>query len=393
MGLVPILFVAAAVAAPPVQLSTLAGDEHRGELVQLNATSLTLSENGNEVELPLAELLGVRFTAASSVKPAAGKTARATFTDGTQIDCSKLTTTGRMAVLESPQLGRFDVALPALANIRFDDEVAAVEETWQKLCARELKRDLLVIKKKGDVVVLDHLEGLVGEIDEKQIKFLLDGQQIPLQREKIFGVIYARRTAEQEKPLCEALLHGGGRLQIKRLVWEAGRFTATLSAGSQVEFPAAVLEELDFSLGKVRYLSQMKPREVKYTPFFDIVFKYRRDRNLDGGPLRLGKRTFSRGLCIHSRTFLRYRINTDYRRFKAVMGIDYAVARIGRGDVHVVISGDGRTLLETDVRGGDESREIDLDVSDVRDLEILVDFGGDLDISDHLDLADARVTK
>jgi hypothetical protein len=74
-----------------------------------------------------------------------------------------------------------------------------------------------------------------------------------------------------------------------------------------------------------------------------------------------------------------------------VAGIDQLVARNGRGDVHVVISGDGKPLWEADVRGTGEPQTLDLDVSGVRDLEILVDFGSDLDISDHLDLADARV--
>mgnify|MGYP003493769952 CR=1 FL=1 len=64
-----------------------------------------------------------------------------------------------------------------------------------------------------------------------------------------------------------------------------------------------------------------------------------------------------------------------------------------RGDVHVVIQGDGKTLLETDVKGSDNPQPVDLDVSGIRDLDILVDFGADLDISDHLDLCDAKVIK
>lgn len=75
------------------------------------------------------------------------------------------------------------------------------------------------------------------------------------------------------------------------------------------------------------------------------------------------------------------------------MGIDASVASNGMGDVHVVISGDGKTLLEADVQGRHAPKPLDLDVTGVRDLEILVDFGGDLDIADHLDLAEARVIK
>jgi len=163
----------------------------------------------------------------------------------------------------------------------------------------------------------------------------------------------------------------------------------------KVELPVAGFKSLDFSLGKVKYLSQMEPREVKYTPFFDVEFKYRRDKNLDGDPLRLGSKTYARGLCIHSKTIIVYRINTDYRRLQAVIGIDRAVAMKGLGDVHLVISNrdNKKVLFEADVRGTDKPRTIDIDVSQVRDLQILVDFGGDLDISDWLNLADARVTK
>jgi hypothetical protein len=73
------------------------------------------------------------------------------------------------------------------------------------------------------------------------------------------------------------------------------------------------------------------------------------------------------------------------------MGIDALVGR--RGNVRVVISADGKPLLETDVRGIDKPRLVDLDVSGRRELQILVDFGKDLDIADHLDLADARLIR
>ena len=80
------------------------------------------------------------------------------------------------------------------------------------------------------------------------------------------------------------------------------------------------------------------------------------------------------------------------------MGIDQAIDK--GGDVHVVISGDGKVLHESDVSvlGPDGKTALppiplDLNISGVRDLEILVDFGGNNEISDHLDLADAKVTK
>jgi len=74
------------------------------------------------------------------------------------------------------------------------------------------------------------------------------------------------------------------------------------------------------------------------------------------------------------------------------MGIDQSVATRG-GDVHVIIRGDGKVLLEADCKGDDAPRALDLDVEKIRDLEIFVDYGKYIDIADHLDLADARLIK
>jgi hypothetical protein len=61
--------------------------------------------------------------------------------------------------------------------------------------------------------------------------------------------------------------------------------------------------------------------------------------------------------------------------------------------VLLVVRGDDRVLLETAVAGTDPPRAVDLDLAGVRRLAILVDFGGDLDVADHLDLCEARIVK
>jgi hypothetical protein len=73
------------------------------------------------------------------------------------------------------------------------------------------------------------------------------------------------------------------------------------------------------------------------------------------------------------------------------MGIDDSVRRLG--NVRVLISGDSKALFDGVVKGTDAPRPLDLDVRGVRDLEILVDYGAELSIGDHLDLADARLLK
>ncbi len=392
MAIVPFLLVVAAAGAPAVEVSTLKGDSFKGELQKLTATTLTLQQTSGITEIPVAQILEVRGKS-DEIKPAVETgLAFVQLADGSRVGCTKVSTSSRNVTVESPLLGSFSIPLTAVANIRFTDAAAKIEAAWKEICERQTKTDLLVIRKKqekGDI--LDHLGGVVGDIGDQSIKFLLDGDAIPVKREKVFGVVYFRRETDIGKPVCQVELTGSNVIQVTALDSDGEKLNATLLTGAKVSVPLASVRGLNFSLGKLRYLSQMEPREVKYTPLFDITWEYRRDRNQDGDPLRLGTKTYSRGLWIHSKTYLRYRIGTDFRRFQAVMGIDKKVAP--NGDVHVVISGDGKPLFEADVRGVDEPRSLDLDVKGVRDLEILVDFGGDLDISDHLDLANAKVIK
>ena len=129
----------------------------------------------------------------------------------------------------------------------------------------------------------------------------------------------------------------------------------------------------------------------KDLPLLAQYYGLRQDRMAEGQPLRLGGEEYRKGLALHSRTMVVYRLPDRFRRFKAVAGIDDRVHP--RGSVHLVIRGDERLLLEADVTGLDAPRQIDLDLTGVRRLSILVDFARELNVGDQLLLCEARVIK
>lgn len=311
--------------------------------------------------------------------------------DGSRITCRTVVTSAQTASLETVRMGGVSVPLGELAHIRFAAADSRVDAAWKKLTERKSKRDMLIVRKKN---VLDHLDGVVGIVDEKVVRFLLSGNEIPVKREKVFGIIYARPKKAVRQAFCRITLSGGDHVDVSQVTLNSGRFEAGLRSGANVRIAAGSIGRLDFSAGKLQYLSAIEPRDVRYTPVFDEDFHYQRDHTWERKPLRLGGKTYVRGLWIHSKTRLRYRLAGAYRRFQAVMGIDDDVRGRG-GDVHVVIRGDGKVLHESDVKDGDKPQTLDLPVVGVRDLEILVDFSGpqDTGTADHLDLADARVIK
>ena len=157
---------------------------------------------------------------------------------------------------------------------------------------------------------------------------------------------------------------------------------------------------IDLSQGKVVYLSDLKPESFVYTPYFPLdkelpsrleFFRLRADRTLESKPLRLGGKQFSKGLAMHSRTEAVYYLPGRFRRFCAVAGIDDDFRP--RGNVRLILRGEGKTLWEATLSGAEPPRTIDVDVTGVRRLTILADFTGDLDAAGHAILGDARVSK
>lgn len=393
MGLTAIAILAVAAAAPQVEVVTLQGQKRSGEFQSLDSETLKLKDaSGNVTGVPVSEVMQAGFAKAAA--PATKAPYRVTLVDGTVLACTQVTVDSRAetARIESPIFGKLKLPLPAVSHIRFAAPNPKYEKKWQELLGKYTRQDRLVVADKS----LDFLPVVVDRVTEKDVFFALGGQTPSRERKLFFGIIFSRKKTPS-KPLCNVQLAGGGELRAARVSGDATKLSVRLVSRVSVEVPLAQVARLDYGLGKIQYLSGLEPRSVEFEPFIPdkykrSLFSYRKDKGF-AGKLTIGKQVFERGLWIHSRTVLKYRIDGEYRRLRATMGISQVVAQKGLGNVYVTISGDGRKLFEGYVRGTDAARELDLDVSKVRDLEILVDYGENDDTADRLVLGDARLIK
>ncbi|MEW2048768.1 beta-galactosidase [Streptomyces sp. NPDC005476] len=110
----------------------------------------------------------------------------------------------------------------------------------------------------------------------------------------------------------------------------------------------------------------------------------------DGRPLSIGGTTYAKGLGVHANSRIRVYLGGGCTRFTATAGVDDEVGDSGSVSFQVVA--DGRSLTKTPVvRGSDGGTAVDVDVTDARWLDLLVDGDGDVS-ADHADWADARLT-
>ncbi|MER5428589.1 beta-galactosidase [Streptomyces sp. NPDC002588] len=110
----------------------------------------------------------------------------------------------------------------------------------------------------------------------------------------------------------------------------------------------------------------------------------------DGRPLSIGGTTYAKGLGVHANSQVRVYLGGGCTRFTATAGVDDEVG--DSGSVSFQVIADGRSLTTTPVvRGSDDGTHIDVDVTDARWLDLLVDGDGDVS-ADHSDWADAKLT-
>ena len=394
-----IVFAATTSAAEPAKLRTLSGKTHEGELVRISNKEIVLHGDSGDVSIPLETILDLSLP---STAPASEDVySNLQLTDGSLLHCLdfaivrdevRCKLVGGQAIL---------IPLQTVANFVAGAQDPQVGQEWQGILSRQSNLDLLAIKDSAGKVNI--LEGTFGSGDDQGTSIQFESssgakRQINLRR--IHGMSFVRKL-DKEAPasICKVTDNARQTWMAATVSFAGGRFTLATPAGAKIELALPLVTRLDFSQGKLSYLSDLEPVRVVETSNVDAVEHYRRDRNLENAPLQLATtsdgrteaQTYSKGLALHASTELVYDIGGRYKEFKAVVGVDPGVG--GDSNVKLAIEGDGRSLLAADVRRGENPRQVICDVRDVRQLRITVRPAGLLDLGNHLNLADARVTK
>ena len=137
------------------------------------------------------------------------------------------------------------------------------------------------------------------------------------------------------------------------------------------------------------YLSDLKWKSARagWTPNKDGL--PRRDRDIENQPLRLGLRTYRKGIGTHAPSEIVYQLEGKYRQFAAVIG-----GAEENGTVVFEVYGDDKLIYESGVMHGLRAvKKIELSVTSVRRLRLVVTDAGDSYTCDMANWASARLLK
>jgi hypothetical protein len=382
--------------SPTFDVQTLDGRKVSGSLAELTADGLTVETDAGKVFLETEKLLEISL----KHKPAAPIVSPGVWielTDGSTIVARQYTVRGDQASITLLDDEALETPTRSIRNVRLQQLSEGMTGQWSQILTNKLDGDVMVVHK-GDN--LDYHQGVLGDINAEVVRFRLDGEDLPINRTKVYGLAYRHPTGDEPSgSICRLTDIFGSHWQVSKIGMEK-ELQLTTPAGVTLSCSPEVVASIDFSLGKIVYLSDLKPESAVWTPFFNTVknlpsmeqfYAPRHDRNFESNPLQLAGTEYSKGLAIRSRTEVVYRLPGSFTRFKAVAGIDDSVRP--QGNVRLVIRGDNNVLLDLPIAGTDAPKPIDLDLSGVRKLSILVDFGNHAAFGDHLDLCNARIIK
>jgi NPCBM/NEW2 domain len=396
-----ILLIAAAVAAnadpaPEMQVTTVDGQSVRGQLYQLWDGRVHLST----ASLPMDQVLSIVPTTplpAANEKP----TVWIELVDGSKLTGSEFKIDGNRAAFRDETGAGSGTPTELIRSVRLSNPNDSASLKWPVATVTNSTADLLVVRKKDQ---LDFMEGVIGNVDDNRVALTVDGVRYPVNRAKVDGLIFFHKEKDKfSEPAAVIETVNGWRLKAKELSLSSNNkgFDVNIMAGNErFVLPFEQIAKIDCSPGKIAYLSDLEPASVQWTPYFDFrqaapamadFYAPRNDEGREHQSLRLGGKTFSKGLALCSRTAIDFRIPEGMKKFKATAGIDDAVR--DTGNVRLKISADGKSLFDQAITGKDAPADLNLDVDGAKRLSILVDFGDGFDAGDYLDLAEARMVK
>ncbi len=439
-ALIPTMSLAAARVVP------VDGEPFHAELIGAKADwRLTFRTDGQQRMMPAADL--VRWGHC----PEQGRAGGLLLADGGWIAAHVATADREKLTADSDLFGTFSLPLESLAGVVFDfsSPLPQAEEGhhfFSPLPLGEGQRffsPLPLGEGQGVRALLENGDELTGPllgIADNVVRLQTDVGTVEIPTNRITAIILPIKPRPSVAPVGKHLrawvgLSDGSRLLATRLLIENGS-AAIDAAGRTWKTPAENIVFLQPLGGRVVYLSDLKPTEYHQTPYLDLPWPWRADRNATGGRLRSGGQLFLKGLGVHSASRLVFSLlplgekpgadkknsplplgegqgvravkQSDSpllpgegpgvraagvpKRFQALLGIDDSTD--GRGSVRFRVLVDGRERYVSPIlRGGDPPVPVSVELTGAKRLELVVDYADRADVLDHADWLDARLVE
>jgi len=253
---------------------------------------------------------------------------------------------------------------------------------------------LLVSTSKGPRTV----SGLVEAISKTEVTIYYEDQSRNVSLDRVIAIVPAKLESSQPVKYLVTTIDRS-RMIADSLTADQGKWT--IGWGKQkTTLPMEQVYWVEIKSDRVLYVSDLEAELDQLETILAPKQVNQRDKSVVGTSLKLritattdevAIREFSKGLGTHARSRMIFNLPPEFTKLSGYVGIDEATD--GHGDCRCSILLDGIQVFSADLKGGQPAVAFNLELQSAAKLELLVEPGPLLDLSDWVDWADIRLLK
>ncbi len=375
-------------------VTTLDGASIEGTLLNISTEKVTIRTQAGEQAVPAADVRSIGFdkrTSADLMTTAGRHVIIAS--DGSRLAVSNEGLADGKVTGAADSAPKMSLPLEGVARIlrpKAHETPADLERRRDALKVVRGEKDTLIVGAgEGQWVTM---AGVVNSLDSTSVSVNYDGSDTTMEAPAVSVIEFAATGgAQAQKSVGQVLCVDGSQIAFVTLSVGEKDTTVESPALKKVVLDSSKIATIRLARGSAIYLSDLEPKAVKETPFFDESFSYRRDKSVAGEPLRIDGNNYEKGLGLHAKCELTYDLDGQFRGMTAVVGIDDTTPS-GSAIVHLL--GDGKELMKEIRIDGGPPRPIRVDLSGVKKLSVVADFApGTFGAGARVDLCDPALSK
>lgn len=253
--------------------------------------------------------------------------------------------------------------------------------------------DTVYLRDKKDPKAIRSVSGKISGLDEESLTFVFRGEERTIARDRVVGLVFKHdsRPALPTPGMYQVLELQGGQVLPAQVKAIDKHITFELIGGSQATPPREVLRAMRIENGRRIDLTRIAPNAEEAVPYFGLKLPHKVNTDFAGKPIVLNdEKTYARGLAVHSKSRLHYKLKPNCERFQATFGLLNPGGKLG--NVTARILGDGKVLWEQDdISAATKPIAIDVPLKGIERLILEVDFGKGQDVGDRAAWVDPRL--
>ncbi len=386
------LLTATSLSPAPVRAATIDGQSVEGKWAGPGKEGeIRIEAGGTAKTLRLDELLSLKWPVAATAPTSEPLPLLVHLKDGSRIPARLLSGGPHQIAIKTRWSKSLTVPLSLLKAVRFvEQQSPAAQEAFEQALAdvKAMEDRLVVVRNERPTTLKGSLESLQPDGGS----FRWRDRSIPIKSPEVCGVVLAVGAGEVASAPAACTMRDGDVWAGRVAGIDADSLRLQLASEGTIDLPVEQISEIRFRSDRVRFLDELTPAKYEFEPFGATRWLYRVNRSAANRPMRIGRQSFDRGIGVHSRSMLTYEAPQGFRQLAATIGIDEAVG--DQGNVIFRVLADGKEVFNSGpVTGRDAPRPLLAPIQGARQIQLVVEFGNDLDIGDQADWADIRLIK